>query len=326
MTITTHSWEHPLLTLAQEAWHAAENIPFSAVEQTGHQVQDPDLIAAYAWCESLTAANSRSFHMASRLLPLAKRQAVRALYAFCRVTDDLVDEAPTSTPQERAQAFEALMRWRNRALSDRSDSADPVVRAWQDARMRYGVPVRYAEQLVDGVAQDLTRRRYGAFAELATYCYGVASTVGLMSMHIIGFTGPQAIPYAVKLGVALQLTNILRDIQEDWEAGRVYLPQEELTAFGLTEEDIEAGVVTDAWRRFMAFQIARNRRLYTEAWTGIRMLAPDGRFSIAAAAELYRGILDDIEAHDYDVFTRRARLSTAGKLIRLPGIWWRSRR
>ena len=163
------------------------------------------------------------------------------------------------------------------------------------------------------------------FHDLATYSYGVASTVGLMSMHIIGYSGPEAIPYAIKLGLALQMTNILRDVAEDWQRGRVYLPQDELAYFGLTEGTIADGRVTDQWREFMRFQIDRNRQLYAEAWPGIGMLNKKGRFAIAAAAGLYRGILNDIENHDYDVFSRRSHIGTFGKLRRLPMLWWQSR-
>jgi phytoene synthase len=232
---------------------------------------------------------------------------------------------------DRAQGDQQaqLMLWRRRILSVNPPIDDLVAVAWTDARLRYGVPVRYAEQLIDGVAKDLTRVRYQTFEELAAYCYGVASTVGLMSMHIVGYAGQDAVPYAIKLGVALQLTNILRDIAEDWRADRLYLPQADLATFGLSEADITQGLatgeVTMRWQEFMRYQIERNRHLYQEAMPGIRLLDPDGRFAIAAAAELYRGILDDIEAHQYDVFTRRAALSKWEKLRRLPGIWWRSR-
>lgn len=147
-----------------------------------------------------------------------------------------------------------------------------------------------------------------------------------MAMHITGFDGKKAIPYAIKLGVALQMTNILRDIAEDWARGRIYLPQDELREFGLSDATIADGIVTNKWREFMRFQIARVHRLYDEALPGIGMLDSDGRFAIGAAAGLYRAILDDIEAHDYDVFTRRAHISTMGKLSRLPRIWWNSRR
>ena len=153
----------------------------------------------------------------------------------------------------------------------------------------------------------------------------IASTVGLMSMHIVGFSGLEAIPYAVKLGVALQLTNILRDVGEDYRSGRVYLPQDELTAFGITDDQIAAGHVDDRWRAFMRFQIARNRLLYQEAWPGIALLDRDGRFAIAAAATLYRGILDDLEAHDYNNFMRRSYVNKRGKAVRLAQAWWNAR-
>jgi phytoene synthase len=170
----------------------------------------------------------------------------------------------------------------------------------------------------------LRQSRYDTFEDLTTYCYGVASTVGLMSMHITGFNSSAAIPFAVKSGVALQLTNILRDVGEDFRAGRVYLPQEELADFGLTEDYLAAGQIDNRWRAFMRFQIDRTRRLYAESQPGVALLHPDGRLAIAAAAGLYSAILDDIEAHDYDVFTRRAHVSGWGKLRRLPGLWWQS--
>ena len=182
------------------------------------------------------------------------------------------------------------------------------------------IPLRYAEQLLDGVSRDRCQKRYATFEDLATYAYGVASTVGLMSMHVIGFSGQAAIPYAIKLGLALQVTNILRDVGEDWRMGRVYLPQDELAAYGLAETDLERGRVDERWRAFMHFQIERNRLLYAEARPGIRMLDWDGRLAVAAAADLYCAILDDIEEHDYDVFHRRAHLSAAEKLLRLPSI------
>jgi phytoene synthase len=154
----------------------------------------------------------------------------------------------------------------------------------------------------------------------------VASTVGLIVMHIIGFQGSAALPYAIKLGVALQLTNILRDVGEDWQAGKLYLPIEELAEFGLSEADIAASCIDDRWRRFMRFQIERARTLYREAEPGIMLLDADGRFAIGAASTLYRSILEDIEAHDYDVFHRRAHVGLWGKLRRLPKAWLMSNR
>ncbi|MEO8396555.1 MAG: squalene/phytoene synthase family protein, partial [Chloroflexota bacterium] len=173
--------------------------------------------------------------------------------------------------------------------------------------------------------RDLTQTRYQSFDELTEYCYGAASTVGLMSMHIVGFVSQAAVPYAVKLGIALQLTNILRDVGEDWRMGRLYLPLDELSAFDLSESDIAAGRVDDRWRSFMRFQIDRVHSLYDDARPGIAYLNPDGRFAIAAAADLYRAILDDIQAQDYRVFHYRAHVSPYGKLSRLPAIWWSNR-
>ena len=309
-----HTWEHNLLDLATEALHVHNQQP--KAEMTFEAAL---LETAYGYCEAVTAVNSRSFHLASGLLTPDKRRAARALYAFCRTSDDIVDRMEGDETARLAQ-------WRMRATREHPPTDDPVAVAWADARLRYDIPLRYAEQLIEGVARDFGQTRYATFSDLTEYCYGVASTVGLMSMHIIGFSGPEAIPSAIKLGVALQMTNILRDVGDDWRLGRVYLPQDELTAHGLSEDDLAAGVVTDRWRAFMRFQLDRNRRLYAEAMPGISMLNSDGRFAIAAAADLYRGILNAIEANDYDVFTRRAYVGAWGKVRMLPGIWWRSRK
>jgi phytoene synthase len=308
-TLPRHGWEAQLLRLASEARSVPESWPLPKPDAAR-------LRRGYAACEAVTAVHSRSFHLASALLPDAKRQAMRALYAICRISDDLVDSC---------QGEIALQAWRRQVLAPVPNPQDPILLAWADTRQHYGIPKRYVEQLLDGVAQDLRLPAVTTFDDLAAYAYGVASTVGLMSMHIIGYSSAEAVPYAVKLGVALQVTNILRDVGEDGRAGRVYLPRAELAEFGLSLHDLAAGQVDDRWRAFMRFQIERNRRLYAEAWPGIGRLHPEGRLAVAAAAELYRGILAGIEAHDYDVFNHRAHVSAAAKLLRLPGIWWRSR-
>jgi phytoene synthase len=312
MLIEPASWEYQLLSWAQKALSSPA---IDSQIETEANVLD----SAYNYCARITQANSRTFHLASGMLPQDKRKAVRALYAFCRSSDDLVDET-----RGLAQADEVFANWRVRLSNPHPAAHDPVPLAWADTQSRYRIPLGYADQLMTGVSRDLTQKRYDSFTELAEYCYGVASTVGLMSMHIVGFESRDALPYAVKLGIALQLTNILRDVGEDWRAGRLYLPLEELAEFGLGEPDIAAARVDDRWRAFMAFQIARVQRLYDEAKPGIALLNSDGRFAIAAAAGLYRAILDDIEAHDYDVFHRRAHVGLWGKLRRLPGIWWNS--
>lgn len=311
-----HSWEPSLLSLAYEAVHSV--VPVR--DEVAYEAET--LKRAYAHSAAITSVHSRSFYMATALLPADKRRAARALYAFCRLVDDLVDEAGMDGAAKAERELEAR---RQQTLLAYPPSDDLIALAWADTRRKYGIPHRYAEQLMDGVARDLRQNRYDTFEELTTYSYSVASTVGLMSMHIIGYSDEDAIPYAIKLGVALQTTNILRDVGADWRMGRIYLPQEDLECFGLTEDDIAGGHVHDRWRDFMSFQISRNRQLYDEAWPGIRLLEQDGRFAITAAAELYRAILDDIEASDYDVFSRRAFVSSAHKLRMLPRMWWQSR-
>lgn len=308
------TWEYRLLSWAEEALES--HTPIAGIQADSHVLE-----AAYHHCDLITRTHSRTFHMASGLLPREKRNAARALYAFCRVTDDIVDQVEDN---EIRRAH--LLEWEQRAMSPYPPANDPVALAWADTRTRFNIPCGYAEQLIRGVARDLNKTHYDTFEELADYSYGVASTVGLMAMHIIGFSGEHALPYAVKLGVALQLTNILRDVAEDWRAGRVYLPKQELADFGLTYADLERGQVDDRWRAFMRFQIDRNRRLYAESWDGIPMLDAEGRFAITAAAELYQAILKDIENHDYNVFNRRAHVGLVGKLARLPRIWLHSRR
>ncbi|MDZ4672644.1 MAG: squalene/phytoene synthase family protein [Phototrophicales bacterium] len=308
-----HTWEYRLVTWAEEALQNALPMPHIKAD-------DLALKHAYKHCSDVTKIHSRTFYIASGLLPPEKRQAVRALYAFCRVTDDIIDKNDDAS--RRGTDLEA---WRERIEAANPPHDDLVALAWADARSKFNVPSGYATQLIDGVKQDLAKTRYATFDELAEYSYGVASTVGLMAMHIIGFTNEEAIPYAVKLGVALQITNILRDVGEDWRGGRLYLPQDELTAFGLDETRFDTHILDDKWRKFMRFQIDRNRKLYQDSWQGIAMLNPDGRLAIGAAAELYKAILTNIEANDYRVFDRRSHISTLGKVSRIPRIWWRIR-
>ena len=302
-------WENHLLRLAGNVPHPSTKPFFS------YWAGDNSLHTAYKKAEEVTVQHSKSFYFASRFLPEEKRSAVRALYAFCRSVDDIVDEASA-----RDRTFE-LGYWRKIVQSASASDDDYIAAAWVDTLARYHIPRHYALQLIDGVARDLVQTRYQTFDELATYCYGVASTVGLMSMYIIGFQGNEAVPYAIKLGVALQMTNILRDIGEDYLAGRIYLPRDEMVFYGIRESDIAEGKVTNRWRQFMRFQIQRTRDLYEESWPGIKLLEPQGRLSIGAASVLYSGILDEIERNDYDVFSGRTSLSLPKKLMRIPGVW-----
>ena len=303
------NWENQLLSLAGNIPHPSTRPFFS------YWAGDASLQAAYKHAEKITAEHSKSFHFASRLLPEEKRSAVRALYAFCRTVDDIVDE---SMDDERESQLDY---WRGMIEHGSFVDNDLVAAAWADTLTRYHVPHHYALQLIDGVNRDLTQTRYQTFEELTTYCYGVASTVGLMSMHIVGFKSNDAIPYAIKLGVALQMTNILRDVGEDFQNGRLYLPREELAFYGIREQDIADGLITDRWRQFLKFQIERTRQLYVESWEGVKLLEREGQLAIGAASIFYRGILNQIEKNDYDVFTKRASLSALDKLGKIPALW-----
>jgi len=304
------NWENQLIALAGNVSQPRTRPFFS------YWAGDASLRRAYRQAEKITSEHSKSFYFASALLPEEKRSAVRALYAFCRTVDDIVDES--SDAARGAQ----LDYWRGMVETASFLDNDLVAAAWADTLTRYYIPRHYAMQLIDGVARDLHPTRYQTFDELATYCYGVASTVGLMSMYIVGFKNDEAVPYAIKLGVALQMTNILRDIGEDFQNGRLYLPREELVFYGIREADIAEGRVTDNWRQFMKFQIDRTRQLYEESWAGIKMLEREGQLAVGAASVFYQGILDEIEKKDYNVFTGRASLSAWGKVSRIPMLIW----
>jgi phytoene synthase len=276
------------------------------------------LTEAYAICERMTRQHSKSFFFSTKFLPAEKRRAVQALYAFCRTSDDIVDLA-------QHDPAHALADWVHVARASVPPPDHPVLLAWHDTRTRFQLPPQLADELLAGVAMDLTIHRYETFADLWLYCYRVASVVGLLCTGIIG-AAPGAEPYAIKLGVALQITNILRDIGEDAQRGRVYLPAEDLERFGLTAHDILAGVSDQRFVTLMQFEIARTRQLYRESWPGIALLPPDSRFAVGAAARIYAGILDKIVANSYDVYTKRAHLTQREKIVLVPHIWQAVRR
>jgi phytoene synthase len=283
-----------------------------------------DLEDAYSFCADVTRVHSKSFYFSTRFLPGEQRRAIRAFYAFCRATDDMVDQPAAAS----AGAFN-LAQWRLASRLPRVAQKNAILAAWADTRDRYGVPQQYVEELIDGCEMDLRVNRYETFDDLYRYCYLVASTVGLVSMHIIGLqqtdtaSAERATRAAIMLGVALQLTNILRDVGEDLARGRIYLPQEDLQRFHYTERDLHAGVIDERFRALMWFQISRAHALYERGWHGIAYLHHEGRLAVGAAISLYRCILDRIVQNGYNVFSRRAHLNTLAKLVRVPGIYLR---
>jgi 15-cis-phytoene synthase len=271
---------------------------------------------AFKLAEQSIRLNSRTFFFATALLPAAKRRAIRALYAFCRATDDLVDEGQAS--------YEQMEEWRASLSLPPEKQHDPILSIWAATRRRYAIDARYEHELISGVQMDITPRRYLTWQDLKSYCYHVAATVGLLSIPIIGLrkgvSFDQAAPYAITLGVALQLTNILRDVGEDARRGQVYLPEEDLAQFLLTRADILNGVDDERFSALMSFEIDRARHLYAEALPGISLLSPSGQLAVGAAALLYRAILDEIEAIRYAVHHTRAHTSGMKKLAMLPEI------
>lgn len=291
----------------------SQTSPEHTTELAQHAPMALSLSDAYARCQHITRQHSRSFFFSSQFLPPDKRNAIRSLYAFCRTSDDTVDLADHDPAR-------ALADWVRLARAPVPQPDNPVLLAWRDTQTRYNLPMALSDELLAGVAMDLTINRYDTFADLWLYCYRVASVVGLLSMGIVG-SAAGAERYAVKLGVALQLTNILRDIGEDARRGRVYLPGADLQRFGLTAGDILQGVRDSRFVALMQFEIARTHRLYDESWPGIALLPEDSRLAVGAAARVYRGILDKVVANNYDVYTRRAHLTFREKLLLLPSLW-----
>lgn len=268
---------------------------------------------SYRICRDIIRYHSKSFFFSTQFLPREKRCGIHALYAFCRTSDDTVDMAehdPTS----------ALAEWVRQARFPVPRSDEPVLLAWSDTRRRYHLSQAIVDELLAGVAMDLTISRYATFADLWLYCYRVASVVGLLSIGILG-AGAGAEPYAIKLGVALQLTNILRDVGEDARRGRVYLPEEDLHRFGLRAEDILGQVYDERFRSLMQFQIARAHQLYDESWYGVALLPVESRLGVGVASRVYRGILDKIVENNFDSYHYRAHLTISEKLKLLPAIW-----
>jgi phytoene synthase len=262
---------------------------------------------SYEYCRRVARSRAKNFYYSFLLLSGQQRKAMCAIYAFMRYCDDLSDEPGAS----RA----AIERWRDEmeAALDGHFSGHPVWPASHHTVRRFGIPRQYFREMIEGVASDLEPRRVESFDELYRYCYQVASVVGLTTIHIFGFDTPSALPLAEKCGVAFQLTNILRDIREDAERGRVYLPAEDLRRFGVSEEDLSAGRGGEAFLRLMRFEAGRARAYYDESRPLLDLIHPRSRPSLLALISIYSRLLERIERSNYDVFSHRVRLSPLEK-------------
>jgi phytoene synthase len=268
------------------------------------------LAASYARCEQLTREHGTTYYWSTRLLAADRRPHVYALYAFCRFADDIVDDLGAAPAAVRADALRELGR-RLFADLERGRSDHPVLAALVDTTNLFGIDPSCYERFLRSMTMDLTIASYPSYDDLVVYMDGSAAVIGEMMLPILEPHDPAATAPARDLGIAFQLTNFLRDVGEDLERGRVYLPEEDIERFGASPH---ARRVDDAWRALMQFEIERTRELYRSADRGIAMLPSRSARSIGSACVLYSGILDVIEANDYDVFTRRARVSMARKL------------
>ena len=262
---------------------------------------------SYQYCKRVARSRAKNFYYSFLLLSAEQRNAMCAIYAFMRYCDDLSDEPGAN----RAD----IERWRvelHDALQGRF-SGHPVWPAFHDSVQRYGIPHEYFGEMIDGVSSDLEPTRFDTFDQLYRYCYRVASVVGLTIVHIFGFEEPRALLLAEKCGVAFQLTNILRDIREDASLGRVYLPADDLTRFGVSPEDLRTGNRTDGFLRLMSFEAERARAYYNQAMPLLDLVHRRSRPSLWALITIYSRLLDRIERSNYDVFSRRVRLSSLEK-------------
>jgi phytoene synthase len=260
---------------------------------------------AYAEVRRLTRKRARNFAYGIMLLPRPKRNAIAAVYAFAREVDDIADDEALAADEKRDR-LEAL-----RTAIEAPPGAEAMLVALADARERYPIQGRALHDLIDGGLQDLDQQRYADFGELEGYCRRVAGAVGVACVAIYGADQPQR---AEKLGVALQLINIMRDVREDWELGRVYLPQDELRSYGVDEEDIASGRLSSDWQALMAYQAARARSYLDDGLTLLDYLDRRSAACVGTFAGLYGATLDRIEAKRFDVFDGKPHLSTLTKL------------
>jgi phytoene synthase len=287
-------------------------------ELTAAGITDPRLRASYTECKRLNSLHGKTYYLATLLLPKEKRPFVHALYGFARYADEIVDDLnSTLTDEEKAAA---LISWGDQVLRDlrAGSSQDPIAAALVDTALKFNIPISYFEAFLHSMKMDLTIIEYQTYEDLYEYVYGSAAVIGLQMVHVLGTVSPsdlnEAKIAAEKLGVAFQLANFIRDVGEDLDRGRVYLPVSELQAYGVTRSMLEDKVLTPQIRNALKEQILRVRKLQEESDPGIKLLTPGSRECILAASELYCGIVDEVEKIDYEIFSKRAKTSTLRRL------------
>ena len=311
------------------------------------------LDSAYDHCQRVAKEHAKNFYYAFRTLPPRKRRAIYAAYAICRLWDDIADD---DTPlSEKRRMFAETRRTLAATLSsdnplslegegwslprtrcggegdiDEPDSTltphsspltPPEFIALADATTAFGIPAKYFDEILEGVESDLVKTRFADFAELRDYCYKVASVVGLICIEVFGYDDPSAEDYAVDMGIALQLTNILRDLDEDAERDRIYLPQDEMARFGYTDQDLKNRVVNEPFRSLMRYQAERARSYYARSRPLFDMVELESRTCLRVLHEAYAAILDRIEQSGFDVYSQRIGLSASEKLLITARLW-----
>jgi phytoene synthase len=271
------------------------------------------LAESYELCRRVQRSHSKTYYFSTRLFPPEVRPHVHALYAFMRYADEIVDNPGLTTPGEQLAALEAFEEETLAAVAG-EEVPNPVLRACANTARERGIASENITAFMKSMKMDTHVLRYPTYEDLATYTYGSAAVVGLMMCRVVGVADERAADHARALGVAMQLSNFLRDIGEDWRRGRVYLPLEDLARFGYAEENLGAGVVDESFVELMRFEIGRARRLYALADEGMGYVPRGRRYPVVVARELYAAILDRVEAQGYDVYKRRAETSRAGKL------------
>ena len=268
------------------------------------------LQASYEECKRLNSLHGKTYYLATLLLPKNKRPYVHALYGFARYADEIVDDlSSTLSPVEKAAA---LKSWSSGVLADlkAGTSTDHIGRALVDTARRFDIPHQHFVDFLHSMEMDLTVTEYQSYDDLLEYVYGSAAVIGLEMVPILGYSDQRAFEAAKKLGIAFQLANFIRDVGEDLDRGRVYLPLQELKLYGVDRAMLERRVLTPEIIEALKFQISRVRQLQAESEIGIEFLDKESRPCIRAASELYCGIVDEVEAIGYDVFTKRAKTST----------------
>jgi 15-cis-phytoene synthase len=303
-------------------------------DNRNNAVTEPDKVItledAYSYCRQISKDHAKTFYLASMFLPKKQQKPIFAVYALLRTVDDIVDlaEVKLSNGLITSNEIERLLDgWKSKLLccyAGKTDN-DPIMMAWHDTLKSHSIPIELPLDLMDGVAMDIDFKPFETFDELYVYCYKVAAVVGLMTSEIFGYSDKQALEHAIELGIAMQLTNILRDVGEDVDRGRIYLPLEDLRRFDYTSEELMQKTMNDNFLNLMKFQVERARSYYRSSEKGIPMLEKRSRFGVAISSVNYGNILTAIEKNRYDVFSKRAYRSFFQKISTIPYVWYKTR-